>query len=219
MGIKDVKEIAKSKYVGISWQTLALGGASMIGILGIAFFPAGLADPETLILSVVKEFLSPFFGALVLCAILAATTNVMAAQILVVATSITEDFYKHLFSTPPTSKEELRASRTSVVVVSLLAFIIAFLKPSSIYQLVFYAWSGLGGTFGPLLLCCLHTKWITRQAGLVGIISGAFIGAFWPYFAKVWNWDIPALFVVFIVSTLAMYIVSLYTKTPSKQTG
>lgn len=212
MGIKDVKEMPKSKYLGISWQILALGGASLLGILGVAFFPEGLQNPETLILEIVKRFLSPVFGALVLCAILAATTNVMAAQILVVATSLSEDFYKYLFPRPLSSKELLRASKISVVFVSLIGYFIAFFKISSIYGLVFYAWSGLGGTFGPLLILSLYKKNITKWGALSGIVSGAFLGAIWPYFDAIYGWNIPALFVVFLFSSFAIYFVSYISK-------
>jgi sodium/proline symporter len=212
MGIRNVKDIVKSKVLGISWQILALGSATLIGIIGIYYFPSGLANPELLILNLVKTTLLPIFAGLVLCAILAATTNVMAAQILVVASSLAEDFYKRLIKRTASSQELLWASRISVVLVSMIAFIIAFLKISTIYELVLYAWSGLGASFGPLLIISLYSKSITRQGALSGVLVGALVGASWPYFSTHLHIDIPAMVVGFVLSALAIYIVSFVTR-------
>ncbi|KKK80569.1 hypothetical protein LCGC14_2822190, partial [marine sediment metagenome] len=42
MGIKNVLDMPKAKWVGISWQALALCGATLLGIIGIYIFPNGL---------------------------------------------------------------------------------------------------------------------------------------------------------------------------------
>lgn len=212
MGIRNVRDIFKSKILGMSWQVLALTGATVIGLIGIYHFPTGLADPEIVILEIVKDSLIPFFAALVLCAILAATTNVMAAQILVVASSLAEDFYKRLINPDAPSKTLLKISRISVVIVSLIAYVIAFFKISTIYKLVLYAWSGLGGTFGPLLLLSLYSKKVNRYGALTGIIVGAVIGAVWPYFNDHFNLHTQAMLPAFIFSGLTIYIISYLTK-------
>ena len=38
MGIDQSSELRKSKYLGMSWQILALGAATAIGLIGVAFF-------------------------------------------------------------------------------------------------------------------------------------------------------------------------------------
>jgi sodium/proline symporter len=97
MGIQRVTEMYKAKWLGISWQVIALSSATLIGLIGVYMFPYGVSEPQQVILDIVKTSFAPFFAGLVLCAILAATTNVMAAQILVVASSVAEDLYKKIF--------------------------------------------------------------------------------------------------------------------------
>jgi SSS family solute:Na+ symporter len=215
MGIRNVSEIKYSKYLGMSWQILALAGATLIGLIGIYTFPEGLQNPEIVILEIVKKTLLPIFAALVLCAILAATTNVMAAQILVVASSITEDFYKPLINRTAPSSVLLKVSKSSVIVISLLAYGIAFFKISTIYTLVLYAWSGLGGTFAPLLLLSLYTRKINRYGALWGIIVGAFFGMFWPVVNTRFNLQFPAMFAAFIASMITICLVSYMTNKQS----
>lgn len=212
MGAKSLKEITKSKILGMSWQITALFGATLFGLLGIYYFPQGLQNAELVTLKIVEQSLSPFFSGIVLCAILAATTNVMAAQILVVASSLSEDFYKRLFRKSASSKELLWVSKAAVIFISLIAFMIALNKVSTIYSLVLYAWSGLGASFGPLVLFSLYSKSINRYGALASIVVGALAGAFWPYLDQIINFTIPPLFPAFILSSFTLFFVSIITR-------
>ncbi len=208
MGIRKVEEMNKAKCLGISWQAIALAAATMVGLLGIYIFPQGLADPEQVILSIVKTTLAPFFAGLVLCAILAATTNVMAAQILVVASNLSEDFYKRIFRRHASPTELLWVSRFSVIFISCVGFTIAFFKISTIYQLVLYSWSGLGASFGPLLILSLYRKNINKYGAFSGILVGGLTAAVWPYFDNRFEWGVPSLIPGFLLSLIAIEIIS-----------
>ncbi len=208
MGIKNVKDIPKAKYVGISWQTLALGGATILGLIGIYVFPNGLGNPQLVILDLVKLNLAPVFAALVLCAILAATTNVIAAQILVVASSLAEDFYKGIFSKKASHKQTLAASRISVVLIGIISYIIAYFKIGTVYDLVLYAWSGLGASFGPLLLISLYYKKANRIGAFFGIFTGGVVAGIWPIINKLTDNEIPPMIPGFLLSLLVIYLFS-----------
>ena len=208
MGIRRISDMSKAKYLGISWQAIALVAATLIGLIGIYTFPGGLDDKEKVILYIVKTTLAPFFAGLVLCAILAATTNVMAAHILVVASNLSEDFYKRLFRRNASSSELLWISRASVVLVSAIAFGIAFFKIASIYSLVLYSWSGLGAAFGPLVLLSLYRKQINRYGAFAGILAGGVSSALWESFYFVHGGAIPPLVGGFVIGAIAIEGVS-----------
>ncbi|PIS03221.1 MAG: sodium/proline symporter [Chlamydiae bacterium CG10_big_fil_rev_8_21_14_0_10_42_34] len=208
MGIRKVEDMNKAKCLGISWQATALFAATLVGLIGIYIFPQGLADPEQVILNIVKTTLAPFFAGLVLCAILAATTNVMAAQILVVASNLSEDFYKRIFRRHASSSELLWVSRASVIFISIVGFSIAFFRISSIYALVQYAWAGLGASFGPLLLLSLYTKSINKYGAFAGIFVGGVVAAVWPYFDGLYHLEIPSLIPGFALGIITIQGVS-----------
>jgi len=212
MGIRKVSDMAKAKWLGISWQTLALVAATLIGIIGIYLFPQGLSNPEEVVLEIVKETLPPFVAGLVLCAILAATTNVMAAQILVVASNLSEDYYKRCFRRTASANELLWASRISVLFISLVGYAIAIFKISTIYKLVLYSWSGLGASFGPILLLSLYHKKVNRYGAFAGILVGGLSAAIWPYFDSLYKWGIPSLVAGFVLSLIASELASLLTQ-------
>lgn len=212
MGIRRVSEMAKAKWLGISWQSIALTAATSIGLIGVYYFPEGLKDPEKVILNIVQETLPVIFSGMVLCAILAATTNVMAAQILVVASNLSEDFYKKIFRKTATAKELLWTSRASVLIISLLAFVIAYFKVSTIYELVLYSWAGLGASFGPLMLLSLYRKTINRYGAFLGILIGGLTAALWPYLQTIYSLKIPALVAGFAFSLIAIELGSFLTR-------
>ena len=216
MGIRQVSDMSKAKWLGISWQFTTLTAATLIGLIGIYYFPNGLEDPQRVILNIVQETLPAFFAVLVLCAILAATTNVMAAQILVVASNMSEDFYKRIFRKEASPSELLWVSRICVLIIALIAFVIAYFKISTIYRLVLYSWSGLGASFGPLLLLSLYRKSINRYGAFVGILVGGLTAAIWPYFENLYHWETPSSLVAgFILSILSIEIVSFFTRQKS----
>ena len=136
MGIRNVHEIAKSKWIGMTWMVLSLSAATLVGLVGIAYFKGGLKDPEQIFIEMVRESFPPFFIGFILCAVLAATINAMSSQVLVLSSSLTEDFYKRIFRKNASSSELLLVSRFGVIVVALVAYMIAYGKVSSIYSLV-----------------------------------------------------------------------------------
>jgi sodium/proline symporter len=212
MGIQKVSDMYKAKYLGISWQATALSAATVIGLICIYHYPEGISDPQQICLELVKATLPPVFAGLVLCAILAATTNVMAAQILVVASNLSEDFYKKIICKHASPQELLRVSRISVVLVSIIAFAIAFFKIASIYGLVLYAWSGLGASFGPLLLLSLYSKSINKYGAFAGILVGGTTAIITDYCLTPNVYGISSMVAGFFLSIVAIPTVSFFTR-------
>ncbi len=152
MGIRDVSKMKQSKRIGMSWMVLSLCAATFAGLVAVPFFSSGIYDPEMIFIEMVKENFSPFVIGFILCAIIAAIVNVMSSQLIIISSILSEDFYKRIFHKKASEKKLLKVSRLGILAVALLAFFIAFMCPGSIFELVLYAWSGLGAAFGPLLI-------------------------------------------------------------------
>ncbi len=213
MGIRNVSEIRKAQAVGMSWMTIALGSATLVGLVGIPFFLSkGLPDSSEVFIQMVKESFPPFVVGFILCAVFAATINAMSSMVLVLTSSLTEDLYKRVFRKKASSKELLLVSRFGVILVSLVAFSVAIGKISTIYGLVFYAWSGLGSSFGPLLLMCLYSRHLTKYGAWCGILVGGILSAIWPLFDKLIPIVIPPLPPAFAASLFSIWVVSYFTR-------
>ncbi len=212
MGIKRVQEIKKSKYIGMTWMVLSLGAATLIGLVGIPFFQeSGLANPQEVFIQMVKRSFHPFLIGLFLCAVLAATINTIGSQVLVLASSVTEDLYKRLYRKDASQRTLLVVSRAGVVVTGAIAYMIAFFEVGTVYGVVSYAWAGLGSAFGPLLIFSLYSKKVNKYGGWAGILSGGIVAAIWPSINSLFPLKIPAMLVGFVSSCITIYIVSLAT--------
>lgn len=211
MGIRNAHEISKSKLIGMSWMLISLSAATFVGLVGISFFANQKIDPELVFVEMVKQSFAPFLVGFVLCAVLAATINAMSSQVLVLSSTITEDLYKRIFRKTASSKELLIVARVGVIIVSIVAFIIAYGKFSSIYSLVLYAWSGLGSAFGPLLLLSLYWRGVNKYGAWAGILSGGIIAGIWPYFNLIFSINVPSMLPGFLISFFLIMIISKLT--------
>jgi sodium/proline symporter len=211
MGINDPKEIPKSMAVGMTWQTVTLTAATMIGLVGGLTF-TNLSNPELLFIELSKKTLEPFLLGLVLSAIIGVTITSMGAQILVVISTLAEDFYKKFFHKEASNRQVLVVSRISTLFVGLIAITIASFKPSSLFDLVSYAWFGLGASFGPLVIACLVRKNLHRYSAWAGILTGGFASGTFPACNLLFKTSIPPLIPGFILSLLAIAIAEYLTK-------
>ena len=208
MGIRNVSEIHKSKWIGMSWMVLSLAAATLVGAVGVPFFNGTLADPEQVFIKMVQVSFHPFIIGFVLCAVLAATINAMSSQVLVLTSSLAEDFYKRMFRPRASSKELLLVSRLGVIFAGTIAFIIAFKKTSTIYGLVQYAWSGIGSSFGPLVLLSLYSNRVSKYGAWAGILGGGFVSAVWPYFNQFLKHPLSPMIPGFSISFVLILMVS-----------
>lgn len=204
MGIKNPEEVTKAKRLGMSWQLLSLIASAAVGFVAIALYTPGQFNDELVFVHMVKQFFHPFMAGLILCGVLAATISTMDSQILVVSACMAEDIYRKFWRPDASSREVLLASRISVLAATLVALCIAFYRDQSIYERVFYAWSGLGCTFGPVMLLALLGKRLSKRGALAAMLSGAFTAGVWPSAAVALGLEIvPAMIPGFALALTA----------------
>ena len=181
MGIDDPKNIKFARAIGISWQIIVLTASAAIGLVGIGFFTYGLPNSELVFIEMTQSLFHPFFAGLILCAVFAATLSTMDSLILVAGSSIAEDIYKKFVHQDAPNDRILWISRIGSIFISLIALALAWQWSGTIYGLVNYAWSGLGSTFGPLIIASIYCKKISAPAALTGLIAGGLTAAAWPF--------------------------------------
>ncbi|QQR49826.1 sodium/proline symporter [bacterium] len=217
MGIDNVKNIKKAHRLGIMWQILTtIFSATLIGLLGVVFFAnTGLTDSELVFVRMAQQMFPPYLAGFILCGILAAAITTMDSQILVAASTIAQDLYRKFFN-PKVSQEHLMyISRLGGLGITAIAFICAFNNHDSILDLVYHAWSGLGGSFGPLLLASFYWQsTITKEGAFSGILIGGLVAGSWRYFETGFN---APLIPAFIMSFVSIYLVSRITEKKRSQ--
>ncbi len=207
MSIDDVQQVKKATFVGITWQILVLVAASALGLIGIAYFATGIENTEHIFVQMVTDLFPPLLAGFALCAILAASLSTINTQLLVAASNWAEDIYPRLAKKTITSQDLVRVSRYATIVIALIAMALSYNNSATIYDLVLYAWSGLGSAFGPLVIVALYLKHVTKQGALAGLLTGALIAAVWPLL----NSTIPTLIPGFFLNFVVLFIVSRLT--------
>ncbi len=109
-----------------------------------------------------------------------------------------------------TEKRLLFLSRVITIVVGAIGFIIAISSENLIYELVSYAWAGLGSSFGPALLLILFWKKVTSQGVIAGMLTGSISTIIWSNIDALEN-IISVRFVSFVFAITAIFIVSKIT--------
>jgi sodium/proline symporter len=181
MAINATKNIKVSRRIAYIWAVPAFAGAVMIGLVGLTYYGAGaFEDSEAIMPALANDLLPSWLAGIFISGAIAAMMSTADSQLLVITSSVIEDLYhKTLNRKTVGDKQLLYYARLITVAIGIFAFIIATTSEDLIYQLVSYAWSGLGASFGPALLLMLWWKRTTARAVLAGMITGTMITIIW----------------------------------------
>ena len=219
MGIRSNSEVGKARRIGIIWMVISYIGAILIGTLGTVYLKKfGITldsvSAETVFSETMKNMYPAFIAGIFLCAILAASMSTADSQLLAASSAVSQDIFKGLIKKNAEEKEVMIISRFTVFLIALIALLLSLNPNSSIFSLVSFAWSGFGGTFGPLILLSLYWKRTTAPGAIAGLICGGITDVVWHYIpasvAKIFGlYEILPAFIVCLVVTV---LVSLLTK-------
>ena len=231
MGIEDENKLKISRRIASVWVVISMAIAIFIGIIGYSMSKVGAIDvlegksqAETLIIKI-SMLLSEngvfalIMAGLILAGILASTMSTSDSQLLAASSSVSQDLLKNCFGLKLSAKASMTAARITVVLISLVGVIIAWNPNSSVFDIVSFAWAGFGACFGPLMLFSLFWKRTNRNGALAGMIVGGVMVFVWHYLiAPIGGiWGIYELLPAFILSSIAIVVVSLLTAPPSKE--
>ena len=216
MAIRNAKEISQATHIAMTWVVISLASAVAVGMVGHAYLTSPLdgSATETIFLVLTHELFSPFASGLIMAAVLAAIMSTASSQLLVAASAFAQDFYRAVFCKGKEAKELVWISRISVLAISAIAIALAMNPDSLILDIVAYAWAGFGAALGPALLFSLFWRRTTRNGALAGIVVGGLTVLIWKQFAL---WGLYEIIPGFLFASIAIIIVSLIGKPPSKE--
>jgi sodium/proline symporter len=210
MAIKSPLAIKRGTLIAMIWVLIAYWGAAMVGIVGAGTFEAGLADQEQVMPLMARYLLPGWIAGLMLAGAIAAMMSTADSQLLIVTSSIVEDVYVKLMRARSSPKTLVLMSRLATIVVSAVALLLAFRNQDLIFDLVSYAWSGLGASFGPPLLLSLRWKKTTAAGAVAGMLTGTISNVVWKNTPAL-NDALDLKLASFMISLLFTVAVSYFT--------
>ncbi|MDS0294271.1 sodium/proline symporter [Halogeometricum luteum] len=234
MGIDEVRNVRHAALVAQLFMFVAYIGAGLVGVYGLIIFgQGGITNTDNVMPMLTLDLLPGALAGVVLAAALAAMMSSADSQLLVATSAVVEDVY-HGFVNPDASQAQL-VRYSQIVTLGLGGASIAFAyvaRSTPIYTLVLdYAWGGLGAAIGPTLIASLWWKRLTTAGAVASMIVGATTMILWTQLSTLFAafgmagllegsgflaslLGVYGLFPAFILSTLTLVVVSLFTRPP-----
>ena len=219
MGIRDAEEIHKSKIIAVVWVTVSMACAVCIGLVGRSVLPTELLNgstAENIFIVLSRMMLPSFLCGVVVSGILAASMSSASGYLLIAGSSVAENIYRGVIKKDATDSQVMIVSRITLILVFIFGIVVAADENSVIFQVVSFAWAGLGASFGPLTLLSLYWRRLNTPGAIAGMISGGCMVFIWHYLIKPFGgiFGVYELLPAFLFGMAVMMIVSLATPEP-----
>lgn len=212
MAVKNHHDLPLAKNICMSWMGASLVGAVSCGILGRLYY-GDLDNAEMVFIKLSQDLFNPWAAAILISAVLSAIMSTITAQILNAASSLVEDFYHRKIRVNASQRELILVGRVSVVLVAIASIYFALNPKGTIFQLVGFAWSGLGASFGPVIIVSLYWQSMTTSAAITGMLVGAITVIVWELLQTQGGiFAINGILPGFIFNLITIYLVSRFTE-------
>jgi sodium/proline symporter len=221
MAINKTSNIRKSRNIAVVWCFLSMFAAIVIGLVGRAYLPSLLTSAgasETIFIHLSTRFFPPLVAGIVVSGILAASMSSSDSYMLIASSAVSNDIVKGIIKKDADEALIMWIARIAMLAVTVFGVILALSGSESIFRIVSYAWAGLGAAFGPLVLFSLFWKRTTLAGALAGMLTGGVMVVVWKnLIAKAGGpFGVYELLPAFVLSCLAIFAVSLFTKKPDE---
>jgi len=214
MAIRDPRDIKISRRIAVAWAIPGISGAFLIGLVALGLYgPDFFQDVEKAMPFLAIKLLPAWMAGILISGAVAAMMSTADSQLLVSSSTITEDFYHRFMNHRLSDKKMVKLSRITTILIGIMALTLAIISQwtgKTIFNVVSYAWSGLGSSFGPALILSLWWKKTSRKGIIAGLITGSLVTVIWA------NSSLQELMTErlasFILAFLAVIIFSLREK-------
>ena len=230
MAINDHNKLSISRRIATIWVVISLGVAIFIGAVGLAMTKAGAVEflegsaSETIIVRI-SSLLSTYgiipalIAGIILAGLLASTMSTADSQLIAASSAVSKNIFGVFFDINNEPKRTMASARITLLVIAVVAAFIARDPNSSVFGIVSFAWAGFGAAFGPVVLFALFWRRSNRNGAIAGMLVGGVMVFVWKYLVRPMGgiWNIYELLPAFIFASIAIVVVSLLTKEPSKE--
>ncbi len=178
----------------------------LIGLSAVQFVPEGMR-PDLIFSYLTVELLPPALGGIVIIGLLSALMTGADSFILQGSSNLAEDFYRRLINPQATEAQKMMAARFSVVVISVLSLLVAFMMTDIISA---YQWALRISTTTLVIpfLAVMFWRRATAAGCAAAMISAITATVLWPLLGTGLDPVFPGMMICFI----ALVVVSLATR-------
>ncbi|WP_199174920.1 sodium/proline symporter [Halegenticoccus soli] len=168
--IRSERLVSRASVIAVSFQALRLTVPLFIGISGRVLYGT-VGNPENVAMVAIVDLFPPVVAGVLLAAIVSAVLSTSDSMLLVTSSDVTR-FYEAHVNPDADERTLILVGRAVVVIAAGFGILLAWIRPGTIFEIIEFAYVGLGVSLGLPLLFVLFWD---RTTG-AGVFAGAAVG-------------------------------------------
>ena len=208
--IRSERILSKASVIAMGFQALRLTVPLLIGIAGRVLY-ASAGDPESVAMTMMVDLFPNWFAGLLLAGITGAILSTSDSMMIVTSADLTQLYRTQI--APDTDEDTIVGlGRVIVAIMAGVGIGLAYWRPGTIFDIIEFAFVGLGATLG--LPLALHVLWDrTTGAGVFAAVLAGLISAVGNLYLS------PDTFPILVWPiTLAVFLLVCYATSSSPTT-
>ena len=224
MAIEREDKISQGRTIAVLWLVTVYLLAFFVGVIARpALSEVGMlgavADAERVYFVVSESFFHPVVLGALLTAVIAAVMSTADSQLLLASAIGTEDapVLKRV-SARMAANARVWMGRGMLLAIGIVSAILSIWFPDSIFDLVSYAWGGMGAAFGPVMILGLYWRRFNAWGAGTAVVTGTLAATLWQFLSggPAGMWDIQPATPAFVISMASAIAATRLTPPPSQ---
>ena len=178
---------------------------SIVGLTG--------KDADFVVPIMIQKTLPPILASVMIAGIVSAGMSTVSALMVVSAGGVSRDIYQKLMNPNASDQTILTLSRVVTVIIGLISIAIAISKPAGIFEIVRFAFGGLGIWVIAVILG-MYWKKATTAGVLVGVVVGEvyYVALKLGWLDAAFSFQLDALVPAWCLGMIVAIIISQFTR-------
>lgn len=197
--IRSERIVSPASVIAVTFQSLRLTVPLIIGAAGRALYGGTIDDPESVAMHALVDLFPGWFAGLLLAGIVGAIISTSDSMLIVTSADVTR-FYEELIDPDAGDRTFVLLGRGVVAVAALVGIGLAYVRPGTIFQIIEFAFVGLGVSVGLPLVALVLWERTTAEAvfatvvvGLLGSIANLYL---FPDYFPILVWPVAVAVLV-----------------------
>ncbi|SFC45713.1 sodium/proline symporter [Halobiforma haloterrestris] len=203
--IRSERIISRASVIAVAFQSLRLTVPLIMGAAGRVLYDGADVHHENVAMHAIIDIFPSWLAGLLLAGIIGAILSTSDSMMIVTSADVTRFYEEHL-NPDATERELILFGRGVVLAAALIGIALAYVRPGTIFDIIEFAFVGLGASLGmPLAAVVIWEKttaegvFATIIVGLLGSVGNLYLFA--DYFPiLVWPVAIATLVLVSVAT-------------------
>lgn len=145
LALREPGDIPRARRVYFGWYIPFASFTVLVGLYARVLLGGDAFDPELALPLLAQAYLPGVLVGAILAAVFAATLSTADSMLLSCSAAISQDLL-------PGFGQSYARTKLATALITIVVLSIALTSPANVFELVIFAWSGLGATLGPVLV-------------------------------------------------------------------